>query len=263
MLYSIAMNSKNDMTQEELENFIPGVSLEDRHNLIAYSQAKRRLSGSLAYRANYTPEQRQTDEFVAFSLGRNARRTNKKVIKALLNDLLTEAELIIMQSKCQRWEIVTSDLGKTSDKLVQWTQYLGVNTSLYSQHEENNFSGNYLINLNFYNLDNLAMLETNAGWYDKNGKRIKDLATKRDAVYHLGYLLSKRKTPTIIRPRSANRKDVEFLTKLVSFYESNAGTAGGYGLRGDIRNTIHRFTRSYQWPNMQQLMMLDSKFGRV
>lgn len=247
---------KTPVTIEELQYLAPDVSLEDRNNLIAYSQAKRRLNNK-SIRVVYSPEQRHTDEFVAFSLGRTARRANKKIFKSFLNDLSIECELIVLQDKCHRWELITSNYEVTANKLVAWTTYLNINHSLYSQHEENTFSGNSLINLSFYNLDNIAMMDSNAGWYDKTGKRIKDLSKKIDVVYRLGYLLAKRRTPTITRPRAANRKDVEFLTKLVGFYETTAGEAGGYGLRSDIKNTIRRFTNSYQWPGMELLQLYD------
>lgn len=244
------MNIDDQIPASELVGLVPKVSDADKANLIAYAQARRRIKRGTY---NYTAEQRSSDEFIMFTLGRNAKRTNRLILKAFLEDMLQTSDLIILANHCHNWQIISYDMALTKRKINLWTNYFNVAKSVYATIEDNVHANNSMINLNFYQMDDFAMLESNAGWYGKNGKAINAMPDKIRAAYNLGYLLSKRRTPSIVRPKAANRQDIEFLAKLITFYDTNNGAGGGSGLRSDLRNTIRRFTSNYMWPNKQVL----------
>jgi hypothetical protein len=248
------MVAEPKITEEQLANLVSGVSAEDKESLVAYCQAKRRLKrmrGSMRF-STYTEENRSSDQFVTFTLARTARRTHKKIFKAMLDDLMLDSELLAIGTDFHAWEIISSKRDPIKHKINLWTHYLNIAQSMYVQVEDNESAGNSLFKMSFYQADKIPMLPIAAGWYNKNGERITDKDKKVRAVFDLGYLMTMRRAGGIVRPKAANRHDIELLTKLIGFYESNA-VGGGSGLRGDIQNTIKRFSNNYLWPNKQLL----------
>jgi hypothetical protein len=234
------------------EYLVPGVSNDDKANIVAYRLAKKRLSNISSYRYNKDVTA-DTDKFVMFTVGRNARRANKLILNAMVKDILVEADVFLLKDNVQSWEIITQDAKETSDKIAQWANYLGIKDNCYIITDHNTRAHNSLIKVNLYHRENRPLLEMNSIFYGKNGKAVKSMEDRIAAVYHLGYLMHKRRNSGIVRPNSACRQDIDFTFKMIDFVHKNGGPITPGGLRSDIRNTLRRFCSNYMWPGKEQL----------
>jgi len=235
---------------------VPEVSEHDKNELVAYNQAYKRLKLNIprwSYsNTNVNPE---TDKLTVFTLKKSTKDTNKKIMVAFLTDMMQEADLVALLNKCSRWQIITNDRVTTKSKLVKWASYFNLGNSMYLQEETNSDNNSSLFWCNFYRLDDLPMIEhLNAGYYAKNLSKMRTHKTRLDYIYNLGYLMSRRRTPEVVRPKAANKRDVEFVSKLLDFYNVNLGQDGGSGLRSDLRNTIRRCVNNYDWPDRDKLL---------
>ena len=106
---------------------VPEVSEHDKNELVAYNQAYKRLKLNIprwSYsNTNVNPE---TDKFTVFTLKKSTKNTNKKILTAFLSDMMQEADLVALLSKCSRWQIITNDRATTKSKIVKWANYLNL-----------------------------------------------------------------------------------------------------------------------------------------
>lgn len=244
-----------------VENPVPGVSDDDKAGIVTYNLAHRRVQNPYNYR--YTGGNLDSDKFILFTLGRNVKKANKLILKAMVADILAEADVFLIKDKCQSWEIISRDYELTQTKIVKWTDYLGIRDGRYITTEHNYQAKNSLIKVNCYQRDNMALLDMNSTFYDKTGSVIKSPELKVEVVYQSGYLMHKRRTSGIVRPRGANRQDIEFVHKLIEFMGKSYDANSGHGIHSDIRASIRRFCANYVWPGKEQLeSLLKTQYSR-
>ena len=231
---------------------IPDVTDEDKANIVAYNLAKRRLANIMGYRYN-SNSNADADKLVMFTLGRNAKRANKLILNAMVKDIMVEANMFLIKDKAQSWEIITSDAIKTTIKVKDWADYLGIKDNLYTITDPNARAHNYLIKVNCYRREDSALLEMNSTFYGKNGKTVKSMDDRISAVYQHGYLMHKRRNAGVVRPNTASRQDIDFMNKMIDFMSSITDPPTTGGVRTDIRNTMRRFCSNYEWPGKKEL----------
>lgn len=244
------------LTNNLIDRVVENVSDYDKQELLTYITAYNRknvLSKSVYF--SYDKDQKNSDELVIFSTRKSARKTDKIIFNSFINDLLQDAELVNISPSLERWEFITGDAAMLKNKVHSWANYFNIQGNLYFTEEKNNSNNKWFLRCNLYRIDNIPMMKTNSGWYDKQSMKLKTLDQRLAAAYQLGFLLSNTKSPSLIRPRGATVHDVEFMEKLIPFYK-NHGQKNSFGLQNDLKNTIKRFARNYNWPNKQALVDL-------
>lgn len=244
-----------------IKNLVPGVSDDLKAGIVAYNLAHRRIQNPYQYRHN--GGNLESDKFVLFTLGRNVKKANKLILNAMVTDILIEANILLIKDKCQSWEIISTDSKATEAKIWKWAEYLDAKDRRYITTEHNIQANNSLIKVNCYQRDNMPLLDMNSTFYGKDGSVIKSIDDKVAAVYQSGYLMHKRRTAGIVRPRGANRQDIEFVHRLIDFMSKGYDPNAGHNIHSEIRNSIRRFCANYLWPGKEQLeSLLKTQFLR-
>jgi hypothetical protein len=239
-----------------IDRVVENVSDYDKQELLAYISAyhRKRVSSKYFY-LSYGEDQKNSDELVIFSTRMSARKTDKIIFNSFINDLLQDADLVNISPSLDRWEFITGDADITKAKVNSWASYFNIQGNLYFSQEKNNSNNKWFLRCNLYRIDNIPMMKTNSGWYVNQGIKLKTLDQKLAAAYQHGFLLSNNKSPHLIRSRAASVHDVEFMEKLISFNIKH-GQKNSFGLKNDLKNTINRFAKNYNWPNKQVLVNL-------
>ena len=239
-----------------IDRVVENVSDYDKQELLAYISAynrKKVLSKHVFF--SYDKDQKNTDELVIFSTRMSARKTDKIIFNSFINDLLQDADLVNISPSLERWEFITSDTDITKAKVNSWGAYFNIQGNLYFSEEKNASNNKWFLRCNLYRIDNIPMMKTNSGWYVNQGIKLKTLDQKLAAAYQHGFLLSNNKSPSLIRSGAASVHDVEFMAKLISL-NTQHGQKNSFGLKNDLKNTIKRFVKYYNWPNKQVLVNL-------
>ena len=225
------------------------INKEDLDQLITYKKAKIGLN-----RNNLTQDERDAFTLTNFSLGKVARRIHRNLMSQIISKIDLMAELLIISNHGSSWVMITDDKDKTLNLFKTLKQSFELGDSLYSIDEFNPVKNNHYVNVHMYNTAGLPLMATSDGWY-YNKARVKTQKEKIQIAWDLGYVVSRKKSPTIVRPRLVTVSDISMVEKLYHYYETQMNQSG-YTLRNDFKSTIRRFQKNYDWPTSSKLPKL-------
>ena len=217
-------------------------ALEELH---AYKEARNALKRQVALRLNQ--DQIAAFELTKFSIGRKAKQTHKKLLKDILTAFSSNSDLMILGNAGRHWTFVGSNKDSILQTFKSCMTTLTSAESVYHIEEFNPEKRNYYVSVNTYYMRALPLFDTDDGWYI-TGKKLKTATEKINAAWNLGYLVNRKRTIGLVRPGEANTADVRMLDRLHNHYVTDIKKQGGYTLRNDLRHTLNRFHKNYNWP---------------
>jgi len=225
------------------------INKEDLEQLLAYKKAKIGL-----HRSNLSQDERDAHILTNFSLGKVARRIHKNLVSQIISQMNLFAELLIISNHGSSWIMITDDKIKTLKLFKSLQESFGSGDSVYSIDEYNPVKRNHYVNVHMYNATGTPLMSTSDGWY-YNKSKIKTQKEKIQIAWNLGYVVTRKKSPSIVRPRLVTVSDISMVEKLYHYYETQMNQSG-YTLRNDFKSTIRRFQKNYDWPTSDKLPKL-------